>query len=121
MKATNTYHYFLVCPVLATPRVTLLTRVSQVLSNIPNQYVFLPTRQSSSELHDSNLFPLDINLQLFNMVEEYIVNSQRFIIAWCFRLFHLSYCGVPITDLPQRSTCLSDVNINMLHACCKPL
>ncbi len=37
MKAQNTYHYFLVCPVLATPRATLLTRVSQVLSNIPNQ------------------------------------------------------------------------------------
>ncbi len=75
MKAENTYHYFLVCPVLATPRATLiLTKVSQVLSNIPNQYVFLSTLQSSSELHDlllngSNLLPLDINLQLFNIVE----------------------------------------------------
>ncbi len=53
------------------------------VSNIPNQYVFLSTRQSSSELHDlllndSTLLPLDINLQLFNIVEEYIVNSQRF-------------------------------------------
>ncbi len=29
-------------------------------------------------LNGSNLLPIDINLQLFNVVEEYIVNSQRF-------------------------------------------
>ncbi len=41
MKAENTYHYFLVCPVLVTPLATLLTRVSQVFSNVPNQYAFI--------------------------------------------------------------------------------
>ncbi len=72
MKAENMYHYVLrlVYPILTTPRATLLSRVSQNLSNIPNQCVFFSTRQSSSELHDlllngSTLLPLDINLQLF--------------------------------------------------------
>ncbi len=61
----------------------LVIRLAQVLNNIPNQYVFLSTRQSLSELHDlllngSNLLPLDINVQLYNIAEEYIFNSQRF-------------------------------------------
>ena len=84
MRAESTHHYFLVCPALATPRATLLSRVFQILRNLPNQYVLFSARQSSSELHQlllngsSLLLPPDVNLQLFDEVAQYIVNLQRF-------------------------------------------
>ncbi len=83
MRAESTHNYFLVCPALATPRATLLSRVFQILRNLPNQYVLFSARQSSSELHQlllngSSLLPPDVNLQLFDVVAQYIVNSQRF-------------------------------------------
>ncbi len=83
MRAESSHHYFLVCPALATPRATLLSRVFQILRNLPNKYVLLSTRQSSSELHElllngSSLLPPDVNLQLFDLVAQYIVNAQRF-------------------------------------------
>ncbi len=84
MRAESTHHYFLVCPALATPRATLLSRVFQILRNLPNQYVLLCTRHlSSSELHElllngSILLLPEVNLQLFDVVAQYIVNSKRF-------------------------------------------
>ena len=91
MRAESTHHYFLVCPALATPRATLLSRVFQILRNLPNQYVLFSARQSSSELHQlllngSSLLPPDVNLQLFDVVAQYIVNSQRFDIWAAFSI-----------------------------------
>ncbi len=53
MRAESTHHYFLVCPALATPRATLLSRVLHILRNLSShQYVLLSTRQSWSELQE---------------------------------------------------------------------
>ncbi len=70
MKAENTYHYFLVDPVLATRGTCHTSIFSQILSNTANQYVIvLSTRQYPSELHD-------LLLNGSNLLQ--LVNSQRF-------------------------------------------
>ena len=111
MRAESTHHYFLVCPALATPRTTLLSRLLQILRNLPNQYVLLSTRQSSSELHElllngSSLLPPDINLQLFDVVAQYIVSSNCSTYDLPVRcLFRRPYCW-PSLHRPTTTICV---------------
>ncbi len=83
MRAENTYHFFLICPVLAIPHATLFSRVFQILRNLPNQYVYSLLPNLHLELHQllllvngSNLLLPDVNLQLFKVVAQHIVNGQ---------------------------------------------
>ncbi len=84
MRAENTYSYFLVSPALVTPCTTLLSRVFQILKNLPNQgfvlYSPIFVRAASNALNGSRILLPDVNLQLFDVMAQYVVNSQWFAI-----------------------------------------
>ncbi len=100
-----------------------VSRVYQILRNSPNLLcfilylpIFVPVAHQFL-LNGSSLLPLDVDMQLFDVVSQYIGSTYH---SPVFCLFRRHIVGLSSTEVSQRSV-LKEVNINLHHAYCKPL